>query len=256
MDLRLDPALAEGYASGAQRARVLTEAWFARHAYCPACGSGGVGRHGNNRPAADFFCARCGHDFELKSGKRRIGDRVPDGAYDSMVARLDAPDAPHLCLMAYDARALAVRDLLVVPRHVVTPRAVERRKPLAPTARRAGWVGCNLVLRDLPEAGRVFLVRDGIAEPKERVLATWRKTAFLDGAGSGARGWLLDVWRCVEDLGRAEFSIADAYGFEARLSRLYPGNRNVRPKIRQQLQVLRDNGRLVFLGGGTYRVVG
>jgi type II restriction enzyme len=39
-----------------------------------------------------------------------------------------------------------------------------------------------------------------------------------------------------------------------RLHRLYPGNRNVRPKIRQQLQVLRDQGYLDFIGPGRYRL--
>ncbi|MFN9928569.1 MAG: hypothetical protein ACK53I_16700 [Phenylobacterium sp.] len=41
---------------------------------------------------------------------------------------------------------------------------------------------------------------------------------------------------------------------EARLQAAYPGNNNVRPKIRQQLQVLRDAGWLIFLGKGAYRL--
>ena len=48
--------------------------------------------------------------------------------------------------------------------------------------------------------------------------------------------------RCVERIGRPEFTLDDVYAFEPHLSRLYPDNRNVRPKIRQQLQVLRDHG--------------
>ena len=44
------------------------------------------------------------------------------------------------------------------------------------------------------------------------------------------------------------------YGFEDRLSGLYPGNHYVRPKIRQQLQAPRDRGWLEFLGRGRYRV--
>ncbi len=42
----------------------------------------------------------------------------------------------------------------------------------------------------------------------------------------------------------------------ARLSALYPDNHNVRPKIRQQLQVLRDRGWLSFGGRGTDRRIG
>jgi type II restriction enzyme len=40
----------------------------------------------------------------------------------------------------------------------------------------------------------------------------------------------------------------------ATLAKLHPANRNIRPKIRQQLQVLRDMGLVEFLGGGEYRL--
>ena len=42
--------------------------------------------------------------------------------------------------------------------------------------------------------------------------------------------------KCVESIGRREFDIEDVYAFEAQLGQLYPENRNVKPKIRQQLQ--------------------
>jgi type II restriction enzyme len=45
------------------------------------------------------------------------------------------------------------------------------------------------------------------------------------------------------------------YRFENRLAGLHPQNRNIRPKIRQQLQVLRDRGLLEFVERGVYRVV-
>jgi type II restriction enzyme len=46
----------------------------------------------------------------------------------------------------------------------------------------------------------------------------------------------------------------DIYAFEAELAALCPGSNNVRPKIRQQLQVLRDQGYLQFVGRGRYRL--
>jgi type II restriction enzyme len=55
-------------------------------------------------------------------------------------------------------------------------------------------------------------------------------------------------------LGKTEFQIDDVYADEQRLQRLYPANRHVREKIRQQLQVLRDNGYLEFLSRGNYRL--
>jgi len=54
-------------------------------------------------------------------------------------------------------------------------------------------------------------------------------------------------------LPRAESLIAhDFYAHADSLAKLHPQNAQVRPKIRQQLQVLRDLGLLDFLGSGSY----
>ena len=118
---------------------------------------------------------------------------------------------------------------------------------------RAGWVGCNILLSRVPEAGKIFIVRDAVVQDRAGVLDQWRKTAFLREEREGGRSWLLNVLKCVEDIGAREFTLAQVYEFESRLSGLYPMNRHVRQKMRQQLQVLRDNGVLAFLGGGRYR---
>lgn len=50
------------------------------------------------------------------------------------------------------------------------------------------------------------------------------------------------------------FTLADVYAAEDSLAQLHPHNAHIRPKIRQQLQVLRDLGLLTFLGSGSYRL--
>ena len=89
--------------------------------------------------------------------------------------------------------------------------------------------------------------------PKELVLKRWSQTCFLREEGPAARGWLIEVMKCIEETGRVEFEIADIYQFEERMRRLYPGNLHVREKMRQQLQLLRDKGFIEFLGRGRYR---
>lgn len=59
---------------------------------------------------------------------------------------------------------------------------------------------------------------------------------------------------CIDRLKARTFSLDDVYASEPQLAALYPSNNNVRPKIRQQLQVLRDNGYIEFLGNGNYRL--
>jgi len=244
------------YVSGAQRARVFTESWVAARLFCPGCGEPRIAQQAANRPVADFQCVGCREEFELKSQRGRFGPKVLDGAYGAKLLRLASDTSPNLMLMNYDLARFAVTDLFFVPKQFFTAAIIEARPPLAATARRAGWIGSKIVLRDVPESGKVWLVRGGETLAKADVMERWRSTLFLREAGLTARGWLIEVMRCVEAIGRPAFTLDDVYAFEARLARLYPGNNNVRPKIRQQLQVLRDRGWLEFVGRGRYRVRG
>lgn len=255
MDLGFEDTAAL-YESPSQNARVWTESWVGHRLYCPNCGEANLTKYANNRPVADFFCAACAEDYELKSQKGRFGPKVNDGAFGAMCTRLAASNNPNLILMNYDLRRLAVTNLLVVPKQFFVREVIEERPPLAPTARRAGWIGCNILLGDIPSSGKIFLVRDGALVSKAAVLEKWRSTLFLRETDAGARGWLIEVMKCVELIGRREFDLEDVYVSEDRLSMLYPGNHNVRPKIRQQLQVLRDQGYLEFVSRGRYRLCG
>jgi type II restriction enzyme len=66
--------------------------------------------------------------------------------------------------------------------------------------------------------------------------------------------WRLDVLRVIQSLGKAEFTTTDAYIFERELEQLHPGNRNIKAKIRQQLQELRDRNLLLHVGRNCWRL--
>lgn len=242
------------YVSLSQSARVWTEAWVRRWLYCPNCGNANVDQFENNRPAADFFCKKCDEQYELKAKKGRFGGKIVDGAFRTMQERLSADTNPNFAFLSYNFEQRRVVDLFVVPKQFVVPEIIEERRPLPPTARRAGWIGCNLRLKSLPELGRVHVVREGVITPKELVLQQWEKSLFLRSKNIAARGWLVEVMTCCESLGSREFSLDDVCTFEKSLSALYPDNRHVKQKIRQQLQVLRDAGYLEFVGRGRYRL--
>ena len=242
------------YSSGSQSARVWTERWVRDWVYCPHCGNSKISQLPANSPVADFLCGACSEQYELKSQKSKFGTKVVDGAFRTMCDRLASSDNPNLLLLNYDRTQLAVTNIFVVPKHFFVREIIEERKPLAPTARRANWIGCNILLRDIPDSGKIFFVRDSLPQPKKLVLAQWKRTLFLRDEAAEARGWLIEVMKCVEAVGKREFELNDVYAFEAKLRGIYPDNNNVKPKIRQQLQVLRDRGYLDFLGRGYYRL--
>lgn len=241
------------FESATQNARVWSETWVAEQLYCPSCGWDRVRKFENNNPVADFVCPACDEEFELKAKKGAMGGRVPDGAYRTMLERLAARNNPSLMLMSYDVSARSVTSFSVVPKHFFVSDIIRERKPLAETAKRAGWVGCDILLSAVPAVGRIEIVRHGEFLPKTAVLAKWKDTAFLWSKTGEARGWLVEVMRCVELIGKESFSLDEVYAFEERLRAIYPGNQHVREKIRQQLQVLRNSGFIIFEGGGQYR---
>lgn len=241
------------YTSASQRARVITESWAEAHLYCPNCGHHPLNRYEANRPVADFFCSGCADEFELKSASRPFGRTLVNGAYAKKMERLASDTSPNLVLLHYDRVRMRVVNLTCVPSRFFVQSIIEARKPLAETARRSGWVGSNILLHLVPRIGLIDIVRCEEVMRKPTVLESWRRSAFLDRDQPAGRGWLVDVMICVEQIEAETFSLADVYAFGERLQRLYPENRNVRAKIRQQLQLLRDNGYLEFLGNGKYR---
>ena len=232
----------------------MTERWVLGNQYCPACGSSPLTGFANNRPVADFACGNCGEQFELKSKNGAIGRKVADGAYRTMIERITSDSSPNFLFLSYSKVPLAVTDIELVPKHFLTPKVIEQRRGLALSARRAGWIGCNILMESIPLSGRIYLIRNGDVVPKADVIEAWQKTIFLRKSNPDSRSWLLSVMACLEKMSRSVISLQDLYACENELSARFPGNNNVRAKIRQQLQVLRDQGYLEFVGRGVYRL--
>ena len=255
MKLQMNASLADGYTSSSQKIRVISEGWLSEYGYCPTCGNSLKSAKANAK-VLDFECISCVHEFELKS--KRVSKtmvKIADGAYSSMMERIIEPQSPHFFFLGYDAY-LCVTNLMAVPNYFFQPSVIEKRNPLADTARRAGWVGCNILLDQIPEIGKIKLVENGAIIPQEKVLQTWQKTTFLAQQNViDSRGWTLDVIRCIERIKSKEFSLELLYKFESELAQKYPKNRFIKDKIRQQLQILRDKGFLDFVRPGHYKLI-
>lgn len=251
MDLNFNQHLAKNYRSPSQIVRVLSENWVANQGYCPNCSAQPLNEFTNNQPVADFYCAHCHEQFELKSKKARLSSIINDGAYDTMIARINSKDNPSFFFLTY-SKELSVNNFLIIPKHFFTPDIIIKRQPLAQTAKRAGWIGCNIDLRRVTESGKVFLVKNQQILPRDKVSTQFRQSLFLQKQSISARGWTLDVWQCIDQLDD-KFTLQQVYAFANELQRKYPDNHHVKDKIRQQLQVLRDRGVIEFIGRGRYQ---
>lgn len=254
MNLALDPSLGAQYKSMSQKARVITESWVENEMFCPSCDSSSLERLPHGTEVRDFQCPECSEQYQCKSLAKDISNRILDSAYEAMVNAILTNRLPNLLILHYSRSPWEVCNLLLIPRHLLSISAIEKRRPLNPSARRAGWVGCNILIDGIPESGRIFVVKDRVPSDPETVRLEWRQFAFLERYEPERRGWLVDILACIQSLKKDRFSLHDVYEFEDELSASHPNNKNVRPKIRQQLQVLRDRGVLRFVAKGVYEI--
>ena len=129
---------------------------------------------------------------------------------------------PNLLLMRFALATWEVRDPLVISSFMFSESAVIKRKPLAATARRAGWVGCNIALNRVPADARIEIIKTGrrrgdeslteqsnerlltssptIIVPPEEVREKFRRVKPLKDISVTQRGWTLDVLNIVRRL--------------------------------------------------------
>lgn len=255
VSLQMDSSLAQKYTSASQKTRVVTETWVGKNMFCPRCGNLHINHYINNKPVADFYCLRCENQFELKSKDGDSLEKISNGAYSTMIDRITGMNNPDFFFMSYSKANWTVKDFFFIPKHFFTPEIIEKRKPLALTARRAGWVGCNILLSKIPNAGRIRIIENGVLLDRRSIVERVKKADNLMVSDIEARGWLLDVLSCVERIQNTSFILSQIYAFEDELSTKHPNNNNVRAKIRQQLQLLRDKGVIEFIRPGEYRKV-
>jgi type II restriction enzyme len=255
MELVCDLSVASGYQSAAQIARVVSETWLARNGYCLTCESESLDRSAANTKSTDFVCPQCGQNYELKTFRKRPAHSLVDGAYSSLMARITNGTAPTLFLLErnYD---WSVQSLTAIHSLFLTPSVIEKRRPLSASAIRAGWVGCNIRLDRIGTDGEIRLIEKGRERPQEEARARFRRFAPLSSITPRERGWTTLTLSAVRGLDKKSFSLAELYEREHLFRSCYPRNRNIRPKIRQQLQMLRALGLIQFKGNGKYEFIG
>src|SRR5215470_2347922 len=187
MDLSLPTTGLDRYKSASQRARVGTEAWGAANFFCPACESPRLEPSPQGTAAIDYVCPSCDSPFQLKSQSKPIGGRIVEAAYSEMKGAILEDRTPNLYVLHYDLTGWLVRTVILVPHFAFALSAIERRPPLAATARRAGWVGCNIVLDKIPVHARIPVIQEGIVRPKQAVRDDYERLPARKAQGRKAR---------------------------------------------------------------------
>jgi len=254
MNLTCDLSLAARYHSPSQQARVLSEDWFARNAYCLACDADELQKTPANTKATDFVCPKCSHRYELKAFKNRRPKSLVDGAFGTMMEQVRAGKAPTLCLLER-TQDWQIKGLTAIHSSFLLPEAIRARTPLSEIAERSKWVGCTILLDRIDNNADVEVIENGVVQPAEDVRRSFQRFLPLAKKRVVQRGWTVLTLRTIRALKMASFVTRDLYALERVFAKAYPNNHHIEEKIRQQLQILRDLGVLAFDGRGKYRLL-
>lgn len=254
MNLSCDISRASRYTSPSQIARVLSEEWVLANMYCLGCSAERLQRTVANTRCLDFTCQECLHKYELKTFLRRPAKSLVDGAYASMMESMRSTSKPTLFLLHRD-KGWNIHHFTAIHSAFLTTSLIEARKPLSAKAKRAGWIGCNIRLDRLPPEGEIVVVADRNAKNPSQVRESFRKLAPFNALSLAERGWTSLALSIARRLGSEVFTLQEMYKHEFDFAAVYPHNLNLRPKIRQQLQQLRNLGMIRFLDRGRYQLL-
>lgn len=255
MQLLFNQLLWSNYTSIPKKIWIMSEDWTEKNIFCPNCGNA-IRNLENNKKVSDFLCEKCRENFEQKASKTEFKNKVISSEYFTLIERLKSDTKPHFFFLHYLEANYKVNNFFVVPKYFFVPEIIEKRKPLSENARRAGWTGSNILFSKIPEVAKIFYVQNGDIKEKNEVLKKWEKINFFkEVKQTKSKGWILDIMNIIDSFNKKEFTLEEVYAFENDLKLLHPENNNIKPKIRQQLQFLRDKWCLEFLEKGRYRVL-
>ena len=239
--------------SNSQIVRLLTENWVQNTIFCPICWNFLL-HHRNNAKVRDFYCRKCWENFELKSFKsKKIKDYILGSEYNTLIKQIISKPV-HLFLLSY-IEDYTITNFLFIPKYFFTPQIISPRKPLSSNAKRSGWKGSIIHLNKIPESGKIYFIKDRFYKTKTEILQEVQKVKFLQQETLDKKWWIFDIMLCIERIGRKRFYLKDMYQFEEFLKNKYPHNNNIKAKIRQQLQFLRNKWYLKFLWNWWYEVL-
>ncbi|HVA19792.1 MAG TPA: DpnI domain-containing protein [Solirubrobacteraceae bacterium] len=173
ISLLLNPSVAQMYQSRSQVGRVVIQTWAELNLYCLSCDADQLLPEPENTQVVDMACARCGRQYQIKSKQGLFEGRITGAAYGPVLRAVQEGRMPDYVLVEHSRRRATVVGVRAYPGALLTPERVLERKPLAGTAKRAGWIGCTIDVEGVPY---VEIVGPQAAEPRD-ARERWSKLA-------------------------------------------------------------------------------
>ena len=163
--------------------------------------------------------------FDPEKGETRVM-RLKEDAHDYRYF----PDPDLLPVIISDDQMDKARDEMSEPQHEIIERFIE---DYSLSDYDAYLVTATPARAELFESSLNFLI--------QVTNGNQQREQIKEGS------WLAEVLKCIQKLGTKKFNLNQVYQYENELSKIFPNNKHIKAKIRQQLQILREKGLIEFI---------
>ena len=122
---------------------------------CPVCNENKLEKYKQNEKSRDASCKNCKCQLQIKASKMtNVNKKITilkllGASYTTTLASIKNNNV-HFVIVYYYVdiyNYYHVSNIYFVNSKDINENCIEMRKPLSATAKRAGWVGCNLVFK-------------------------------------------------------------------------------------------------------------
>lgn len=250
VNIKINKDLGDNYSSNSQKSKNITEPWILDNFQCPFCNVKLKQFEANNK-CADYYCPRCNDEFELKSIKGKFSkNKITGSEYFSTIEKINSKK-PHWILLERNDEQ--VTGLTFIPKYFFYNEMIEKRKELSSKAQRAGWCGCLININMIPSFAKIKYIKDGVEVNKKIINYKLDMVNRFKNINSESKNWKIIILSLIDRIPETVFSLDDLYVSIKELRIEHPANNFIEEKIRQTLQILRNEGYIRFLDTEGYR---
>jgi type II restriction enzyme len=140
------------------KSRIIGEAgeiYIKNNLQCQRCNIQDFDKCKTNEPSKDLVCNNCGQRYQIKAAnsKTKKNDdnsmKIMGGEYSTTINNINQEIDYLIIIYENNTNTYKIKNIYYIKKENITTNCIVPRKPLSQNAKRAGWQGCYIMLKNI-----------------------------------------------------------------------------------------------------------
>jgi len=137
------------------------EEYIKNNIKCIRCKNSNFVKCKTNEKSKDLICLECNQKYQIKAKcvtQKQINNiilkkqfKTIGGEYSTTINNIN--ENINYIIIIYEKTSYDIKNILYIKNEYINTECIIPRNPLSPTAKRAGWQGCNIILNNFEIIG-------------------------------------------------------------------------------------------------------